>query len=128
MLHGFSYTLEKQGEKRETESVNRIAPALFRLLTICGIVTVTVALLAVDLRAQTSTVTGTISYRNGRPAVSAFVSIAKQYRYTDVSGRYKLDGVPQGRQHMVVKRDSTVLWEGDVTINGTNAVVNKILP
>ena len=127
MLPGFLYRLEQQHEKRAVKSVNRVAPAPFKLVRVCCIVA-TFALLAVDLHAQTSTVIGTITDRNGRPAVNVFVSIARQYRYTDVGGRYKVDGVPQGRQHMVIKRDSTVLWEGDVTISGTNTVLNRRLP
>jgi len=78
--------------------------------------------------AQASTVIGTVTYRNGAPAVHILVSIGQNYRYTDAGGRYKIGGVPAGRQHMICKQGSTVLWQGDVVIAGSQVVVNKKLP
>jgi hypothetical protein len=89
---------------------------------------VTLLVLTATLRAQATTVIGTITYRTGKPAVNVYVSIGKGYRYTDVGGRYRIDGVPQGKQRMVIKSGRNVLWEGDVTISGTTATVNKVLP
>ena len=85
-------------------------------------------LLAADLHAQTSTVIGTITYHNGKPAVNVYVSIAGRYRYTDVGGRYKIEGVPQGHQQMTIKTGKKILWQGDAIINGTIATVNRVLP
>jgi hypothetical protein len=87
-----------------------------------------VLLLTADLRAQTSTVIGTITYHNRKPAVNVYVSIGGRYRYTDVGGRYKLEGVPQGRQHMTIKSGQRILWQGEVNINGTIATVDRALP
>ena len=78
--------------------------------------------------AQTSTVIGTITYRDGRPAVHILVVIGPGYRYTDGGGRYKIDGVPTGRQHMVCKRGSAILWQGDVEIVDSRTIVNKQVP
>ena len=85
-------------------------------------------LLAAPLRAQTSTVIGTITFHNGKPAVNVLVTIGRGYRYTDVGGRYRIDGVPQGKQHVEIKSGAKVLWQGDVTISGTVATVNQVLP
>ena len=85
-------------------------------------------LLAADLRAETSTVIGTISHRNGTPAVNVFVSIGGHYRYTDVGGRYKIEGVPQGKQRMTIKSGQRILWEGEVTVTGAVATVDRVLP
>jgi len=87
-----------------------------------------ILLLAADLRAQSSTVIGTIAYHNRKPAVNVFVSIGGRYRYTDVGGRYKIEGVPQGRQHMTIKSGQRILWQGDVNISGTIATVDRVLP
>ena len=56
------------------------------------------------------------------------VTIGRGYRYTDVGGRYRIDGVPQGKQRMEIKAGQKVLWQGDVTISGTVATVNQVLP
>ncbi len=87
-----------------------------------------VLLLAADLHAQTSMVIGTITYHNGNPAVNVFVSIGGRYRYTDVGGRYKIDGVPQGHQHMTIKSGQRILWQGDVDIGGPLITINQMLP
>src|SRR5271166_3700040 len=53
-------------------------------------------LLVVVLQAQvqTSTVFGTITYQDDRPATNVFVSIASMAAYTDDRGRYRIDEVP----------------------------------
>jgi len=88
---------------------------------------VAILLLAADLHAQTSIVIGTITNRNHKPAVNVLVSIGGRYRYTDVGGRYKLEGVPRGQQHMTIKKGQRILWQGDVNISGTTATVDQTL-
>jgi hypothetical protein len=56
------------------------------------------------------------------------VTIGRDYRYTDVGGRYRIDNVPQGKQRMTIKRGNSVVWQGDVTISGTIATVNQTVP
>jgi hypothetical protein len=85
-------------------------------------------LLEAQSLAQASTVIGTITYRDGKPAVHILVMIGNSYRYTDVGGRYKIDNVPPGRQHMICKQGSTILWQGDVDIAGAQIVLNQKLP
>jgi len=77
---------------------------------------------------QTSTVSGTITYRDGNPAVNVFVSIGGRYRYTDGAGRYLIYEVPQGKQRMFVKRGTTVVWQGDVIVRGARASLDRQLP
>jgi hypothetical protein len=93
----------------------------------CGLA-VMLLLQAATLRAQTATVIGTITYKTGKPAVNVLVTIGRGYRYTDVGGRYRIDNVPQGKQHMTIKSGQRVIWQGDVTISGTVATVNQMLP
>ena len=88
---------------------------------------VLVLVLQIPTFAQTSTVYGTITDRNGKPVVNILVVIGPNYRYTDVSGRYKIVGVPQGRQHMACRRGSTILWQGDVVITNETMVLNRQL-
>jgi len=99
--------------------------AIWRLSCIMA---VAMLLLTADLRAQTATVIGTITYQNGKPAVNVFVSIGGQYRYTDVGGRYKLDGVAQGPQQMTIKSGQSVLLQEQVNITGTTMTVDRVLP
>jgi hypothetical protein len=87
-----------------------------------------ILLLEGQVLAQASTVIGTITYRDGKPAVHILVMIGNNYRYTDVGGRYKIDNVPPGRQHMVCKQGSTILWQGDVDIAGSQMTLNQKLP
>jgi len=78
--------------------------------------------------AQASTVFGTITYRDGSPAVNILVFIGQGYRYSDVGGRYKIEGVPAGLQHMVCKRGPTILWQGDVHIAGAQMKLDQRMP
>jgi hypothetical protein len=105
----------------------KVSAASSSILRMSCILTV-LLLLAPDLRAQTSTVIGTITYNNGKPAVNVFVSIGDRHRYTDVGGRYKIEGVPQGQQRMTIKSGQKILWQGDVTISGTIATLDRVLP
>ena len=113
------------GRVRTGDEVASTSPAILRLGCVLAVV---ILLLAADLHAQTSTVIGTITYRNGKPAVNVFVSIGGRYRYSDVGGRYKIEGVPQGRQHMTCRIGQRILWQGDVNINGSIATVDRVLP
>ncbi len=128
MAYGFLQRGRQKGQKKEVRTSAGVASAPRSVLRLSCVLAVTLLLLAANLRAQTSTVIGTITYRNGKPAVNVFVSIARGYRYTDVGGRYKIDGIPQGKQHMMIKSGRNVLWEGDVMISGTTATVNRVLP
>ena len=102
------------------------SPMILRLIFVLAISTL---LTASDLSAaNTSTVIGTITYHNGKPAVNVLVSIGGRYRYTDVSGRYKIDGVPQGPQLMTIKRGQSTLLQERVTIASEITTVNRALP
>ena len=92
------------------------------------VLAVILLLQAATLRAQTSTVIGTITDKTGKAAVNVLVTIGRGYRYTDVGGRYRIDNVPQGKQRMTIKRGNSVGWQGDVKINGKVATVNQVLP
>jgi len=92
------------------------------------VLAVILLLQAASLRAQTSRVIGTITYKTGKPAVNVLVTIGRGYRYTDVGGRYRIDDVSQGKQHMTIRSGQRVLWQGEVTISGTVATVNQVLP
>jgi len=120
---------ERAGSRTEAPIGGRSFAVWIILLRSVCLLAVALCFLAPELRAQqTSTVIGTITFRNSRAAVNVLVSIAGRYRYTDVGGRYKIDGVPQGRQHMTIKSGKIILWQGDVNIAGSMPVVNQVLP
>jgi hypothetical protein len=79
------------------------------------------------LHAKTATVIGTITRQN-RPAANVLVLIGGQYRYTDVGGRYRIDGVPFGRQKVKVSSGGKVILEVDVDIQNAVSVVNLKVP
>jgi Carboxypeptidase regulatory-like domain len=85
-------------------------------------------LLVVVLYAKTVTVIGTITRNNNTPVVNVLVSLAGQYRYTDVGGRYRIDGVPVGRQKLTVSSGGKVLLEVGVNIRDQMSVFNLKLP
>ena len=128
MAYGFLHRGRQQDAEGKVWTADEVASASLTTLRLSCVLAAAILLLAADLHAQTSTVIGTIRYHNGKPAVNVFVSIGGRYRYTDVGGRYKLQGVPQGRQHMTCKIAQRILWQGDVNINGTIVTVDRVLP
>lgn len=116
---------DSRGEVSTADKVLSASPDIPKLM--CVFVLAMLLLLA-DLHAQTSMVIGTITYQNGKPAVNVLVSIGGRYRYTDVGGRYKIDEVPQGRQHMTIKSGQRILWQLVVDISGTTTTVNQVIP
>jgi hypothetical protein len=127
MTYRFFHRCSHQGGG-EVCTAREVASESRAFLSLSCLLAVAILLLAADLHAQTSTVIGTITYSNGTPAVNVFVSIAGLYRYTDVGGRYKIEGVPQGSQPMTIKSGQRILWQGAVNISGTTAVVDRVLP
>lgn len=86
------------------------------------------SLFALTLQAQTAIVFGMITHRNGKPAIRLLVTIARKIAYTDVSGRYRIDGVPAGRQKMLVSSEGRVLLETEVTIKGSQQRIDRQIP
>jgi len=128
MAYGFLHRGRRQDAGGRLWTADEVASASLTTLGLICVLAAVILLLAADLHAQTSTVIGTIAYHNGKPAVNVYVSIAGRYRYTDVGGRYKIEGVPQGHQQMTIKTGKKILWQGDAIINGTIATVNRVLP
>ena len=128
MAYGFLHRGRQQPAGEKVWTADKVASASLTTLGLSCVLAAAILLLAADLRAQTSTVIGTITYHNGNPAVNVFVSIGGRYRYTDVGGRYKIDGVPQGHQHMTIKSGQRILWQGDVDIGGPLITINQMLP
>ncbi len=118
----------QQDTRRKGRSACEVAPPSPAILRQICVIAAAILLLAPVLYAQTSTVFGTITYHNHQPAVNVYVSIGGVYRYTDGGGRYKIEGVPQGQQHMTIKSGQTVLWQGDVNISGAIVEVSRELP
>jgi hypothetical protein len=128
MVHRFLHEGRQEDAEGKVWVADEVASASLTILSLSCVLAAAMLLLAPDLRAQASTVIGTITYRNTRPAVNVFVSIGGRYRYTDVGGRYKLEGVPRGLQHMTIKSGQRILWQGDVNISGSFAILNRVLP
>jgi hypothetical protein len=128
MAYRFFHIGRQRDARGEMSVANEVAYASLTLRRLSCIVATAILLLAADLHAQTSTVVGTITYNNHKPAVNVLVMIGSRYRYTDVGGRYKIEGVPQGHQHMTIRQGQRVLWQGDVNISGTMSTVNQVLP
>jgi len=85
-------------------------------------------LTALTLQAQTTTVYGIITNRARRPAIHLLVSIARKIAYTDDSGRYRIDGVPSGRQKMVISSQGKVFLETDVKLDGPQQRIDRQIP
>jgi hypothetical protein len=85
-------------------------------------------LLVGSLNAQTAVVSGAITHSNGVPAVNVTVSIAGRASLTDVRGRYRVPGVPFGRQTLRILQNRKVLKELVVNVNATAVTRNETLP
>jgi len=88
----------------------------------------TTLLLLGNVYAQTGVVSGTITRRNGNPAVNVTVSIAGRASLTDIRGRYRIPGVPLGRQTLQILQNRKVLRELAVNVNAAAVVRNETLP
>ena len=85
-------------------------------------------LLVGNLYAQTAVVSGAITHRNGNPAVNVTVSIAGRAGLTDVRGRYRIPGVPFGRQTLRVLQSKKVLRTLVVNVSAAAVTQNETLP
>jgi hypothetical protein len=81
-----------------------------------------------NLYAQTAVVSGTITHHNGNPAVNVTVSIAGRASLTDVRGRYRVLGVPFGRQTLRILQNGKVLRELVVDVRAAAVTCNETLP
>ncbi|MBZ5726418.1 MAG: carboxypeptidase-like regulatory domain-containing protein [Acidobacteriia bacterium] len=87
-----------------------------------------VLLLAVSLYGQTAVVTGAVTRRNGAPAVNVTVSVGGRAGLTDVRGRYRIAGVPFGRQTWRVTHAGRVLREVQIEVSGAVVTHDERLP
>lgn len=85
-------------------------------------------LLALNLWAQTAIVSGTITRRNGDPAFNVTVTVAGRHQLTDVRGRFRITGVPYGRQSMQVHEGKKILLEIPLDVDRPSVVRNERLP
>jgi hypothetical protein len=80
------------------------------------------------LQAQTAIVTGVVVHRNNTPAVNYLVAIGAQARYTDVRGRYRIDGLRPGRYKLRIMTDGRLVRDGDVDVRGPAMTLNFEVP
>jgi len=85
-------------------------------------------LLLGNLYAQTAVVSGTIAHRSGNPAVNVTVSIAGRASLTDVRGKYRVPGVPLGRQTMRILQNKKVLKQLVVNVSAAVVTQNETIP
>jgi len=69
-----------------------------------------------SVNAQGATVSGQITDSNKKPLAQAMVTVGDKFDFTDVDGKYRIKDVPEGRQKMLIKKESEVLKEADVEI------------
>ena len=85
-------------------------------------------LLVGNLYAQTAVVSGTVTNHNGSPAVNVTVSIAGRASLTDVRGKYRIVGVPFGRQTLRILQNKKVLKEVALNVTAATVTHNETLP
>jgi hypothetical protein len=100
----------------------------FTLRRQMGVLGLGLILLGAVLHAQTANVMGTITRRDNKPAKNVSVLIAGKSGITDVGGRYRIDGVPLGRQKMQVTQGRKVLLSVEVDVNNSGSMINQKLP
>jgi len=67
-------------------------------------------------KSPTATVSGTIRLGTGKPAVGLVVAVGTRFNYTDISGYYRIDGVPYGEYDLQIR-------QGDKTLKKVHIVV-----
>jgi hypothetical protein len=80
------------------------------------------------LQAQTATVSGLVTHRNKTPAVNYLVSIGGEARYTDIRGRYRMDGVRPGHYRLRIMKDGRVVRDVEVDVRGPAQTLNLDVP
>lgn len=98
--------------------------------TSCLLAVTLLALMTVLFAQNGVIVIGTIVHSNNVPAVNVYVSIGGVGRYTDVQGRYRLDGVPVGNQEMRVedpRQPGRFLLKKSVDVSGPMARIDQTL-
>lgn len=78
-------------------------------------------------RSQTATVTGSVFYKNMRPAANCTVSIADKFAFTDVRGRFRISNVPFGEHTLQITRNRKKLKEQKVLIRALNVEIPRII-
>lgn len=97
-------------------------------LRIAGIAISMVLFCAAVVWAQTATVAGSVTDRNGRPVVKATVSIGEKFAFTDSNGRFRIKDTPFGRHALHVEKGGRVLSETPIEIDDAQKVMNIQLP
>ncbi len=87
-----------------------------------------ILLLAASLYGQTAVMTGAVTRRNGAAAVNVTVSIAGRAGLTDVRGRYRISGVPFGKQVWRVTQGGKVLREIQINVGASYVTHDEKLP
>ncbi|MBV8841591.1 MAG: carboxypeptidase regulatory-like domain-containing protein [Bryobacterales bacterium] len=77
---------------------------------------------------QTAVVTGTITRRNGDPAINVTVSVGSRHELTDVRGKYRIAGVPYGNQKLQITEGKRVLHQTTLDIRQPAIQFNQRLP
>ena len=80
------------------------------------------------LQAQTAMVSGVVTHRNKTPAVNYLVSIGTEARYTDIRGRYRIDGVRPGHYKLRILKDGRPVRDAEVDVRGPALTFNLDVP
>ena len=80
----------------------------------------------ITLLAQQSQVTGVVYRKGGQPAINYTVSLAGQFAFTDVRGRFRIPNVAYGQYRIQVSKDKKALATITVTINQVQTRIPKI--
>ncbi|MBI5179060.1 MAG: carboxypeptidase regulatory-like domain-containing protein [Nitrospinae bacterium] len=78
------------------------------------------------LSATAGSISGQVKDASGKPVHMATVAAGGQSDITDVNGKFRLKGLPDGAQKLTVKKDKTVK-ESEVTV-GPNTAQDVTLP
>ncbi len=89
-------------------------------------IVILLVLLVSPAMAGAGTVSGQVMDASGRPVERAFVSSGGRSDITDIHGRFRLLGVPDGQQKLQVKKDSAKT-EVEIIV-GPNTTQHVTLP
>jgi hypothetical protein len=76
---------------------------------------------------NTATVSGTIRLANGKPAVGLAVAVGTHFNYTDISGYYRINGVPFGEYDMLIRQGEKTLKKVHIVVKTAQLVHDDVV-
>jgi hypothetical protein len=76
---------------------------------------------------NTAMVYGTIRFSNGQGARALSIVVGPRFNYTDVSGYYRILGVPYGKYEMQIRQGDKTLKQAQIVVNTATVLHDDVI-